>query len=166
MDLCACRTYLPNEDLPRPGRTHLLEWSSFCACRTHLLKISFHLAELTFWTDIFYTTQNSPANRHPCGMQNSPVETRTTYLLNWTLCLEENTSSQQFSKNAAHTPDINCSWIVTRSHQNLWCTVVLCHHLLCHVLWLIRLFYPCQTKVTDLRTQQKIWLYMLYNKVK
>lgn len=144
-----------------------------CACRTHLPKIS-NLAELIFWIDVFQTTQNSLAETDTflwnveltCWNWHIPVEWRTrllkhipvpciTYLLDWTLRLEQDTSSQQFSKNAAHTPYINCGWIVPCSHQNFWCTVVLCYHFLRHMFWLIWLLYACQTKVTNLQTQQK-----------
>jgi len=183
MDLCACRTHLPKilhlaelifwidvfqTTQNSPAETHS------CGRGTCLLKQTHSRG-----------TKNSPAETHSCGMWNSHAETDTfpwnaeltcwnrhvpvpciTYLLDWTLCLEQDTSSQQFSKNAAHTPYINCGWIVTRSHQNLWCTVVLCYHFLCHMFWLIWLLYACQTKVTDLQTQQKTWLHVLHNKVK
>ena len=138
-----------NRHIPVECRTHLLKQTLFCGMQNSPAEtdISLWNAELTCW------------NRHipvPC----------MTYLLDWTLRLEQDTSSQQFSKNAAHTPYINCSWIVTRSHQNLWCTVVLCYHFLRHMFWLIWLLYACQTKVTDLQTQQKTWLHVLHNKVK
>lgn len=64
-------------------------------------------------------------------MSNS--DSHAAHLLNWTLCLEEDTSSQQFSKNTANTPDIHCSRIVARSHQNFWRSVVLRHYFLGHV---------------------------------
>jgi hypothetical protein len=44
------------------------------------------------------------------AFQNPYTEFRAcrTYLLNWTLSLEEDTSSQQLSENAPDTPDVHC----------------------------------------------------------
>lgn len=74
-----------------------------------------------------------------------------SYLLDGTLSLEEDPSTQQLCKDAAHRPNINGVGVVATPHQDLWCSVVLCHHFLSHVPGLISLLHPGQAKVTDLQ---------------
>lgn len=73
-----------------------------------------------------------------------------SYLLNGTLGLEEDASSQQLSEDAAHGPDVNGVGVVTTPHEDFWGAVVLRYHLLSHVARLVQLLHPCQAKITDL----------------
>jgi len=55
------------------------------------------------------------------------------YLLHRSLCLEENSSTQQFRHDTADRPHINGRRVVTSPHQNLWSSVVLRHYFMCHL---------------------------------
>lgn len=72
------------------------------------------------------------------------------YLLDGTLGLEEDASAKQLGKDTAHRPDVDGVEIVPAPHQDLWCSVVLRHHLLSHVTRLVQLLHSCQAKVTNL----------------
>ncbi len=72
------------------------------------------------------------------------------YLLDGTLGLEEDASAKQLGKDTAHRPDVDGIGIVPAPHQDLWCSVVLRHHLLGHVTRLVQLLHSCQAKVTNL----------------
>lgn len=75
------------------------------------------------------------------------------YLLHRTGRLEEDAATEKLAKDTADAPHVDGCRVVPRPHQYLWGSVVLGHHLLRHVLTLIWLFYPRQTKVADLIRQ-------------
>lgn len=74
------------------------------------------------------------------------------YLLHWSISLEENVSTEQLSKDAAHRPHINSHRVVASTHQYLRCPVILRHHLARHRHIIIRFNHSSQAKVTDLKT--------------
>lgn len=76
------------------------------------------------------------------------------YLLNGALGLEEDSSPQKFSKDASHRPNVNWTSVVPGSHEDLRGPVILSDYLLSHVLGLVWLLYPGQTKVTNLKERQ------------
>lgn len=73
------------------------------------------------------------------------------YLLDGTLGLEKDASSEQFSEDTAHGPDVDGVGVMTAAHQDLGRSVVLRHHFLSHVTRLVRLLHTSQAKVTDLQ---------------
>lgn len=77
------------------------------------------------------------------------------YLLNWALGLKEDAPAKEFGENAAHGPNINWTSIMPAAHQDFRGPVILSNHLLSHVLGLIWLLYPGQTKIADLKGRLK-----------
>jgi hypothetical protein len=86
-----------------------------------------------------------------------------TYLLNRTLSLEQDSTTQELAENAPNRPNVDCGRVVSRAHQDFRCTVILRDHLLCHVLGRVGLFNARQSKVANLQHtvavhQQIAWL--------
>lgn len=71
-------------------------------------------------------------------------------LLHRTLCLKKYPPTKELAKNATDTPNVHGCGIVSRSHQDFRCTIILRHHFLRHVLVLIGFFHSGQTEVADL----------------
>lgn len=82
--------------------------------------------------------------------RNSLIDGKRTNLLHRTLCLKKYPPAKELAKNATDTPNVHGCGIVSRSHQDFRCTIILRHHFLRHVLVLIGFFHSGQTKVADL----------------
>lgn len=72
------------------------------------------------------------------------------HLLNGTLCLEENSTTQKFTENTPNRPNIDRSRVVPRTHQDFRWSIVLRNHFLSHVLRLVRLFDARQSEIANL----------------
>jgi len=72
-------------------------------------------------------------------------------LLNGTLCLEEDLTSQHLGNDASNRPHIHSSRVVSGAHEYLGSPVVLGHDLLGQRNARVVLLDPRQTKVTYLR---------------
>ena len=77
-------------------------------------------------------------------------DSRYTYLLDGTLSLEEDVSTEQLCEYTANGPDVNGRGVVPCPHQDLGGAVVLGHHLLGHVTVFVWLLDPRQAEVADL----------------
>ena len=63
-------------------------------------------------------------------------------LLNWRLRLEENSSTEKLSKNAANAPHVHGSCVMLGSHEDFRSSVILSDNLLGHVPWLVWFLNP------------------------
>lgn len=84
--------------------------------------------------------QNTIIQRSLAWILHTQQVNKNTDLLNGTLSLEQNSATQQLSKNTADGPDVDPWVIMFGPHKDLWSTVVLSHNLLCHMdgfIWLL-----------------------------
>lgn len=74
-----------------------------------------------------------------------------SHLLNGTLCLEQNATAQELAENATNRPNINRGRVMSRTHQDFRCSIVLRNHFLSHVFWLVRFLDACQAEIANLQ---------------
>jgi len=89
--------------------------------------------------------------QHANHQTTHSTSSRSSYLVQRTVCLEENTSTEQFGDDASDRPDVNGGTVSSRAHQDLRRSVVLSHDLLGHLgRPQVGAADPRQTKITDL----------------
>lgn len=73
------------------------------------------------------------------------------HLLHGALGLKEDPSTKKFTEDAAYAPHVHRGGVVSRTHQDFRCAIILRHYFLGHVHVLIGLGYSGQSEITDLR---------------